>query len=383
MAASGFMSPLVALALLAAYLLVSAEVYLATHARGIFRMSFAGFGPTELRIVLAIGAICLVWWPEVSPFGLGPWRLFDVGGVIATVGLFAAFIAAALRNTRALFLADRPSRVLAAIAFAVITAGVAAGTAEASGPAAETLEGWRRYVAATDARIDVERRAVRAPLRVPGTIEVDPVETREASGRAIVVPGGLVHHWRGRVFVPGLSLDTVLALVKEAATHERQPDVRAARVLRRSSDGLVLFLRLTRSQLVTATYDTEHEVHYVRLGPQRAAATSRALRIVEIDDAGTPRERRRGAEEDRGFLWQLQAWWDYRAVPGGVLIECESASLSRTIPALLRPVAAPLVTRFARESMLRTLAALRDSLQASRSDLDPISIRSGGRTCDG
>ncbi|HEV3139876.1 MAG TPA: CDP-alcohol phosphatidyltransferase family protein, partial [Vicinamibacterales bacterium] len=50
-AASGAMSPVIAMTLLAAYLLVAAETYLATHAVGVFRISFAGFGPTELRIV--------------------------------------------------------------------------------------------------------------------------------------------------------------------------------------------------------------------------------------------------------------------------------------------------------------------------------------------
>ncbi len=368
-AASGFMSPIVALALLAAYLLVSAEVYLATHARGVFRMSFAGFGPTELRIVLAAGAVCLLRWPDVSPFGLGPWRLFDVGGVVATVGLSVAFVTAAWRNTRALLHADRPSRVLAAALIMVVAAGVA--SAEASGPGSATIEGWQRYVAATDARIARERRAgqplpVAVRVAQPAeAIDVEAVEMRDATGRVLEVPGGLVHHWRGRVFVPGPSLETVLSLVKRAETHARQPDVRAARVVSRSGDdGLVLFLRLTRSQLVTATYDTEHEVRYERIAPGRVVATSRAMRIVEVEAAGTARERLLGADEDRGFLWRLQAWWDYRAVPGGVVIVCESASLSRTIPVLLRPVAGPLVTRFARDSMTRTLTALRTTLQS-------------------
>src|SRR5689334_13497277 len=57
MAASGAMTPAVAFALLAAYCLVSAESYLATHAVGVFRLSFAGIGPSELRIILAIGAV--------------------------------------------------------------------------------------------------------------------------------------------------------------------------------------------------------------------------------------------------------------------------------------------------------------------------------------
>ena len=49
MALSSFMSPIVALALLVAYLLVSAEVFLATAVNGEFRMSFLSVGPTELR----------------------------------------------------------------------------------------------------------------------------------------------------------------------------------------------------------------------------------------------------------------------------------------------------------------------------------------------
>ena len=57
LAVSGLMSPLIAAAMLAAYLLVSAETYLATHSRGVFRMSVLGFGPTELRILVAIGAL--------------------------------------------------------------------------------------------------------------------------------------------------------------------------------------------------------------------------------------------------------------------------------------------------------------------------------------
>ena len=42
------------------YLLVAAESYLATHAAGVFRISFAGIGPTELRIVLAMGAVAMI-----------------------------------------------------------------------------------------------------------------------------------------------------------------------------------------------------------------------------------------------------------------------------------------------------------------------------------
>jgi phosphatidylglycerophosphate synthase len=104
-AASGLMQAWVALTLVAAYLLVAAESFLATQARGIFRLSFAGFGPTELRIVLAVGAVVVVNKPWVDVFGLHA-RLFDVGGLVATAGMIVAFGVAAVRNTRALYLAE-------------------------------------------------------------------------------------------------------------------------------------------------------------------------------------------------------------------------------------------------------------------------------------
>src|SRR5262245_42041795 len=99
LACSGFMTPVIALSLLVAYLLVSGEVFLATAVRGVFRMSFAGMGPTELRIVLAIGAIALRGNPHVSFGALGMAPLFDVGGVVAIAGLLVALGWAIVQNT--------------------------------------------------------------------------------------------------------------------------------------------------------------------------------------------------------------------------------------------------------------------------------------------
>jgi hypothetical protein len=96
------MHPMLAATLLVTYLLISAESFLATHALGVFRISFGGFGPTELRIVLSIGALVVLVKPMASPFGLGHWRLFDVGGAVAVVGMAAVFVISAIRNARAL-----------------------------------------------------------------------------------------------------------------------------------------------------------------------------------------------------------------------------------------------------------------------------------------
>lgn len=106
LACSGLMTPLAAALVLAGYLLVSAETYLATCAAGVFRMSFLGVGPTELRVVLAIGALRAARDPWVSFGELGSMRLFDLGAAIAATGLAIVFAVSAVRNTQALYAAD-------------------------------------------------------------------------------------------------------------------------------------------------------------------------------------------------------------------------------------------------------------------------------------
>jgi len=106
LACSGLMSPFTAALALAGFLLVSAETYLATHASGVFRMSFLGFGPTELRILISIGALKAATDPWISLGALGSIRLFDLGGAIAAAGMAFVFVVSAIRNTLALSAAD-------------------------------------------------------------------------------------------------------------------------------------------------------------------------------------------------------------------------------------------------------------------------------------
>src|SRR6478609_7132991 len=103
LAASGYMSPAIATLVVAAFFLVSAETYLATHARGVFKMAVGGIGPTELRILLAAGAIALIHRPTVNVFGLGSALLWDVGGVIGAIGMAMTFVISSAQNVRALY----------------------------------------------------------------------------------------------------------------------------------------------------------------------------------------------------------------------------------------------------------------------------------------
>lgn len=101
-ALGGFMTPVLAAGFLIAYYLLMVEIALATHAAGTFRISFWSFGPTELRILLAIGTLQLIRSPHVTIAG-ERFLLFDVGGVVAIAALLVTFVASALRTGRLLY----------------------------------------------------------------------------------------------------------------------------------------------------------------------------------------------------------------------------------------------------------------------------------------
>jgi len=105
LALSGDMTPIVAAAFLIAYYILSIEIYLATYCVGRFQMSFWGFGPTELRILLAIGALMLAVKPVVTVFGV-QMLLFDVGGIAGAIGLLITAVISAIGNTRRLYRAE-------------------------------------------------------------------------------------------------------------------------------------------------------------------------------------------------------------------------------------------------------------------------------------
>jgi hypothetical protein len=248
-----------------------------------------------------------------------------------------------------------------------VFAAMIAVTATASGQdlRPETAAGWQRYIDATEARITRERGEAipRRPGVDRGEIFIEPLHTAGPAGE-LEVPDAGVHHWRGTVIVPGARLDDVVSRLEQEPPDTRQDDVVSSAVLSRGRGWLTVAIRVRRSLILSAVFDTEHDVRFVRHGSGRASSWSVATKIVEIADAGTPRERAKLPGEDRDLLWRWNAYWRYEQVEQGVLVECESITLSRPVPIMLRPVAGPLVSHVARESMGRTLSVFRERFRA-------------------
>lgn len=105
LALSGFIDWKIALGMFVAFLMLSVQVYLATYALGKFQLSFAKFGPTEIRILLSLGNVWLWFHPDGRAFGSSV-RLLDVGGTIAIVGMAAMLVGSAIVNTVQLYRAE-------------------------------------------------------------------------------------------------------------------------------------------------------------------------------------------------------------------------------------------------------------------------------------
>jgi len=102
LAASGYIDWRIATGLLVAFLLLSIESYLASYTLGVFRLSFAKFGPTEIRILLGIANAVLFFLPAARIPGWSH-RLLDIGGAIAMVAMTAMAIFAAVTHTLSLY----------------------------------------------------------------------------------------------------------------------------------------------------------------------------------------------------------------------------------------------------------------------------------------
>jgi phosphatidylglycerophosphate synthase len=91
-----------AVSMLVGFLLLSSEGYLATYTLAHFQLSQGIFGPTEIRILLVIGNLALLHSPYATLFG-HRMLLFDLGGTIAVVGMFAMAVGTTVRHTAQLY----------------------------------------------------------------------------------------------------------------------------------------------------------------------------------------------------------------------------------------------------------------------------------------
>ncbi len=272
-------------------------------------------------------------------------------------------------------------RLMASAAIGCVVLAASAVPAAAAELKPQTVRAFDRYVELTEERMRAEveglspflwldrldaaeRDEVLARLR-SGEVVVERIETRDG-GDEVAIPSGMVHHWMGTVLIPGVPLDRTIAMVKDYERYPEvyAPDVQASAVREREGDRFHVYLRLYTRRILTWVADTEHSVEFVAVGDTRMHVPSRSTRILEIEHPDTPRERARPGGNDRGFAWRLNNYCSFEERDGGTLMQCESITLTRGLPALLGVVIRPFVTGVPREKLTATLEAARRHLTA-------------------
>ena len=240
----------------------------------------------------------------------------------------------------------------------------------------ETVEAFNRYVKLTEAGMDseaarhapflwvetlpAERRATAREQLREGKVVIERLETLDG-GKPIDVPGGLIHHWIGTVFIPGATLAQTLALEQDYDHHQDyfRPNVMRSKILRHDGNHFRVQLRFYAKKILTSILDTEHDVNYTAVDSTHASSRSHTTRIQEVENAGKPDERLVPAGHDRGFLWRMNTYWRFEEKDGGTYVESQSISLTRDIPTGLGFVVGPFVTSIPRESLEFTLSTTR------------------------
>ncbi|HEY7699554.1 MAG TPA: hypothetical protein VIE88_14120 [Vicinamibacteria bacterium] len=268
------------------------------------------------------------------------------------------------------------SRALAAAILLASTGGSSLFAAELK---PETIRAWSAYIEATEARITaelapegaflVQENSPRLDARetiLAGRVYVEKMETRNVEGKKIPIPGGRIHHWLGSVLIRNVELSEVLGWLRDCSNFENHFEgVERSRNLSVQGDVIECFLRVRGKKVRTVHYDTEQTIRYSTVGAGRAASRTEATRIVQLKDPGSPKESEMPEGRDSGYLWRWNSYWRFKAEGNQVIVECESISLSRSVPKAFWWIVKPFLSSLPKEYLQSTLASLRDAIEAA------------------
>jgi hypothetical protein len=239
----------------------------------------------------------------------------------------------------------------------------------------ETLNAFDEYVRNAEAQIDRRVRGEKSFLwledngeRLAKARSGDVMIDHAGESAMTSISGGLIHDWIGGAFVPGASLEDVLAVVQDYDNHERfyKPEVTDARLIKRDGNDFHIYYRLLKKKVITVVLDTEHDVRYFPLDENRLHSRSYTTRVSEVKSPGTPKEVGLPDGEGGGYLWRLNSYWRFAEREGGVYVELRAISLTRRIPTGLGWLVKPIVKEMPRISMEGTLTNTRDALLDGR-----------------
>jgi hypothetical protein len=260
----------------------------------------------------------------------------------------------------------------------------------------ETLQAWQDYIRSAHSGMEerlhgrlpflwvdesVERRRrVRA-----GEVLVSPVSDHSP----IRVPKGLIHDWIGATLIPNARLEDIFAVVHDYSRYREfyNPLVIDSQSLGRDGPDYRFSLLMRNKSLFAKTaLASEWNDRYICVDDRRWYSIAYSTRIEEIEDYGSPGERRLPLNEGSGYIRRLYSVSRFEQRDDGVCVELEVIALSRDIPGGLHWLIDPIVRRVSRGSLLTSLIETRAAVKSEAGAAGPSSalnaIESGDHDAD-
>jgi hypothetical protein len=239
-------------------------------------------------------------------------------------------------------------------------------------PARTAVLAFSAYCKTAEERLAQQHRSPGAFI-VMATAPLTAEEQRLRQGEVILeqltphtgaeISGAMLHDWRGTAFVPGATPADFERLMQDFNSYPQHfaPQVLDAKTLSHEGDHLQAWMRVRQRHVITVVMDATYDIAYGRLDARHGYSISRSTRIDEIE--GTGAERALSANEEHGFLWRLNTYWSYEERDGGLYLQVEAVSLTRSVPRGLGWAIAPYVQSIPRESMEFTLRSACNALR--------------------
>jgi hypothetical protein len=249
----------------------------------------------------------------------------------------------------------------------------------------ETASAFDRYVHAVETRMqdEIARDQFLAVDRLPdsrrraaydqlqhGHLYMEALHARE-NGSPVRVPGGLVNHWVGVIFIRGAKLSQVVSVLQDYDDHSSiyKPQIRRSKLIAREGDESRVYLQLYSKSIVTVILNADFDVTDEQSGQftaPRHEIAMRSRRIVEVVNPDVPDEHEMPVGNDHGYLWRFNAYWRIEEKDGGVYVQNESIALSRSIPLLFTWLFNSLTSGIPRDILSHLLTGTQNAVMKSQ-----------------
>jgi len=197
-----------------------------------------------------------------------------------------------------------------------------------------------------------------------GEIFIQEMNVQDGNG-PIRIPNGLVHHWAGVIFIPKATLKEVNDVLQDYENEARiyDPEIRRAKLISQNGNQSKVYLQFFSKSIITVVLDGYFDVTLKSIDKTRSESYSHSTRIVEVTNPGTADEHERTDGGDHGYMWRLNSYWRVQEKDGGVYVQNESITLTRTVPVMLAWIVNPLIKSLPRDVLAHMLNDTQDAVR--------------------